>query len=145
MESTVELARYSDQYGSWVRVSHEDVLRFGFVDQVYSRESRITLAWVYLYGDDGLRLIEHLSRTETPYVVQEMGHVERSTIRKMQVYDKRFLLFVPLEGRVIKLDGLLWRVSAVRQRGGSGNVIFEPFTPGAPGVGGAQQTSPVLC
>ena len=114
---------YRDNYGVWMRASHRDVHRLGFADEIRSKESRMSLTWVYLYGDDGQRFL-HRAQEQDQVEKKEMPPVEKSTIRQMAPFNRQFLMFVPLPGRRIRIGKRVWEIVRVARKGGN-TIFFE--------------------
>lgn len=120
----LELNRYTDSYGTWVRVGHDQVVAIGFEDDIRNPESRMSTNWVYLAADDGVRFIKSAKEQRYDVKVRDTDMVELSTIRQMAAYNKDFLLFVPLPGRLIEMYDDLWRIVRVSRRGG-GRIFMQ--------------------
>lgn len=127
----MELFRYTDTYGTWLRAGHDDIVTVGFQDDIRNPESRMSTSWIYLFGDDGTRFQRRAKELGHNVEVQDSEMAEVSTIRQMSPYTKEFLLFVPLPGRMLQMDKSLWRISRVSRRGGGRIFIKKSETEGA--------------
>ena len=115
---------YTDELqGKWVRVSHDDVIELDLQDQLTSDDTRMSPLWVYLDARQGgesdaakfaLALAQKRPAAAIDYTTNAST---KSSIRQMAPYCKALLKFALIPGRVIKVDGSLWKVEQISERG----------------------------
>lgn len=137
MSNVTKISVYEDQMGGrWLRASHDDILRYGFQNSISSPNTRMSQQWVYL---DATQVIE----SEAAHYIVRMREVDPdlkiefaqnvsgvSTIRNMPEYCAAMLNFRFVKGRVVNIDGQLWRVDRV-STAGRGKVFLKAISEAA--------------
>lgn len=115
---------YADaQGGRWIRVTHDAIIQADAINDLRNELTRMTPDWVYLDAQRGIEsdaAVFLVKRRQAGYRDDvDTNSIESScsSIRKRARYCPAMLNFKFCIGRVVRLNGKLWRIDHVSRKG----------------------------